>query len=165
MSEYSTDKRFRNKGEHLDLKIAYQEIASHYAKKRIDEIVILRSDEQQLLEPTVAESKETGTKHLEFAKSLFKHYYTYLGLTNNSWPTESAFNCYVNEKIVYYLENQEDPKSAFNNFFSKLFQSTTFVQNYLFASLITEINKEIERYTKQRFPITFADKEKERLQT
>ncbi|KAG9306661.1 hypothetical protein G9A89_004208 [Geosiphon pyriformis] len=46
----------------------------------------------------------------------------------------------------------------------KLLQSTTLPQNYLFALLITEINREIEKYTKQRFPITFADKRKERLQ-
>ncbi|KAG9297566.1 hypothetical protein G9A89_007641 [Geosiphon pyriformis] len=67
--------------------------------------------------------------------------------------------------VVYHLEDQEDPESAFNNFFSELLQSTTLPQNYLFAPLITEINKEIEKYTKQRFLITFANKSKERLQT
>ncbi|KAG9302409.1 hypothetical protein G9A89_011459 [Geosiphon pyriformis] len=119
----------------------------------------------QHLSETVAESKETGTNHLGFAKSLFQNYHAHLGLTNNSWPTESAFNYYINERIVYHLEGQKDPESAFNNFFSKLLQSTTLLQNYLFAPLITEINRKIEKYTKQRFFITFVDKEKERLQT
>ncbi|KAG9286997.1 hypothetical protein G9A89_022961 [Geosiphon pyriformis] len=97
---------------------------------------------------TVAESEEIETNHLEFAKSLFQHYYTYLGLTNNSWPTKSAFNCYINERIVYHLEGQGDPEFIFNNFFSELLQSTTLSQNYLF-----------------RFPITFVNKGKGRLQT
>ncbi|KAG9295792.1 hypothetical protein G9A89_009021 [Geosiphon pyriformis] len=81
------------------------------------------------------------------------------------WPTESAFNCYINKRIVYYLGGQEDPEPTFNNFFSELLQSTTLPQNYLFAPLITEINREIEKYTKQKFPITFVDKDKRRLQT
>ncbi|KAG9294680.1 hypothetical protein G9A89_008159 [Geosiphon pyriformis] len=114
---------------------------------------------------TVAKSEEIETNHLGFAKFLFQHYYTYFGLTNNSWPTESVFNCYVNKKIVYHLGGQGDLKSAFNNFFNELLQSITLPQNYLFAPLITEINREIEKYTKQRFLITFADKGKERLQT
>ncbi|KAG9296685.1 hypothetical protein G9A89_009944 [Geosiphon pyriformis] len=46
-----------------------------------------------------------------------------------------------------------------------MLQSTTLPQNYLFAPLITEINREIEKYTKQRFSIMFADKEKQKLQT
>ncbi|KAG9299859.1 hypothetical protein G9A89_003403 [Geosiphon pyriformis] len=119
----------------------------------------------QHLSETVTESEETRTNHLGFTKFLFQYYHTHLELTNNSWPTESAFNCYVNKKIVYYLGGQEDPKFVFNNFFSELLQSTILPQNYLFASLITEINRKIEKYTKQRFPITFADKGKGRLQT
>ncbi|KAG9284540.1 hypothetical protein G9A89_014144 [Geosiphon pyriformis] len=114
---------------------------------------------------SMAESEEIGTNYLGFAKFLFQHYHTHLGLTNNSWPTKSAFNCYVNERIVYYLGGQEDPEFVFNNFFSELLQSTTLPQNYLFAPLITEINREIEKYTKQKFSITFADKGKGRLQT
>ncbi|KAG9295356.1 hypothetical protein G9A89_013385 [Geosiphon pyriformis] len=114
---------------------------------------------------TVAESEKIRTNHLEFAKSLFQYYHTHLGLTNNNWPTELVFNCYVNERIVYYLEGQGDPKSTFNNFFSQLLQSTILSQNYLFTLLITEINREIEKYTKQKFSITFADKDKGRLQT
>ncbi|KAG9286791.1 hypothetical protein G9A89_012341 [Geosiphon pyriformis] len=72
---------------------------------------------------TVAESEEIGTNHLGFAKSLFQYYHTHFELTNNSWPTESAFNCYVNERIVYHLRDQGDPEFTFNNFFSELFQT------------------------------------------
>ncbi|KAG9299975.1 hypothetical protein G9A89_009703 [Geosiphon pyriformis] len=61
----------------------------------------------QHLFKTVTEPKETGTNHLRFVKSLFQHYHAHLGLTNNSWPTESAFNCYVNKRIVYHLEAKE----------------------------------------------------------
>ncbi|KAG9299385.1 hypothetical protein G9A89_014034 [Geosiphon pyriformis] len=88
---------------------------------------------------TVTESEKIETYHLGFAKSLFQYYYTHLRLTNNNF--------------------------TFNNFFSELLQSTILSQNYLFAPLITEINREIEKYTKQRFSITFANKRKERLQT
>ncbi|KAG9285021.1 hypothetical protein G9A89_009831 [Geosiphon pyriformis] len=83
--------------------------------------------------------------------------------TNNNHS--NTFNCYVNKRIVYHLGGQGNPESAFNNFFSELFQSTTLPQNYLFTPLITKINQEIEKYTKQRFPITFADKKKGKLQT
>ncbi|KAG9307342.1 hypothetical protein G9A89_017171 [Geosiphon pyriformis] len=111
----------------------------------------------------MAKSEEIETNYLGFVKSLFQHYHTHLRLTNNNWPTESAFNYYINKKIVYYLEGQGDPESVFNNFFSKLFQSIILPQNYLFALLITKINKKIKRYTKQRFLITFADKGKRKF--
>ncbi|KAG9289116.1 hypothetical protein G9A89_022425 [Geosiphon pyriformis] len=78
---------------------------------------------------TVTESEDTGTNHLEFTKFLFQHYHTYLGLTNNSWPIESAFNYYINKRIVYHLGGQRDPKSAFNNFFSKLLICTPNYKN------------------------------------
>ncbi|KAG9295857.1 hypothetical protein G9A89_006596 [Geosiphon pyriformis] len=141
------------------------EIRNKLATKLKTEIGNTTYQPTTLLLNLLAESKKIGTNHLGFAKSLFQHYYTHFGLTNNSWPTKSAFNCYVNKRIVYYLEGQEDSESTFNNFFSELLQSTTLPQNYLFAPLITEINREIEKYTKQKFPITFADKGKGRLQT
>ncbi|KAG9303937.1 hypothetical protein G9A89_005847 [Geosiphon pyriformis] len=89
--------------------------------------------------------------------------------TNKSTVTEleiqSAFNFYVNEKIVYLLETLVNTESAKETFYHKLIQNTSLPTNYNFTFIITEINKEIKHYTQQRYPITYANKDKEKLQT
>ncbi|KAG9289256.1 hypothetical protein G9A89_007501 [Geosiphon pyriformis] len=47
----------------------------------------------------------------------------------------------------------------------ELIQNTNLPTNHNFASIITEINKEIEHHTQQRYPITYASKDKGKLQT
>ncbi|KAG9285853.1 hypothetical protein G9A89_013278 [Geosiphon pyriformis] len=54
---------------------------------------------------------------------------------------------------------------AKENFYTELFQHTSLPRNYSFTPIIRNINQTIERYTQQQFPITYADKGKERLQT
>ncbi|KAG9305931.1 hypothetical protein G9A89_016584 [Geosiphon pyriformis] len=61
--------------------------------------------------PKVAESEIIRTNHLEFAKSLFQQYSQQLGLINNHYPTESAFNFYINERITNLLGRPVDIES------------------------------------------------------
>ncbi|KAG9293787.1 hypothetical protein G9A89_019125 [Geosiphon pyriformis] len=50
-------------------------------------------------------------------------------------------------------------------FYRELIQNTNLPTNHNFASIITEINKEIEHHTQQRYLITYTNKGKEKLQT
>ncbi|KAG9287825.1 hypothetical protein G9A89_017420 [Geosiphon pyriformis] len=56
-------------------------------------------------------------------------------------------------------------ESARETFYKKLIQNTNLPTNHNFASIITEINKEIECHTQQRYPIIYTSKGKEKLQT
>ncbi|KAG9291511.1 hypothetical protein G9A89_021930 [Geosiphon pyriformis] len=56
-------------------------------------------------------------------------------------------------------------ESARETFYKELIQNTNLPINHNFASIITEINKEIEHHTQQRYPITYASKGKGKLQT
>ncbi|KAG9299791.1 hypothetical protein G9A89_013151 [Geosiphon pyriformis] len=114
---------------------------------------------------TVTESKKTGTNYLGFAKSLFQHYCQHLELTVNHLSAESAFNFYIHKKISYLLKVPVKTNSARGNFYNELIQNTSLPTNYNFTAILTEINKEIEIYTQQRYPITYANKGKEKLQT
>ncbi|KAG9284003.1 hypothetical protein G9A89_005332 [Geosiphon pyriformis] len=115
--------------------------------------------------PKVAESKIIGANYLGFAKSLFQHYCQYLGLNHNYISAESAFNFYVNKKIFSLLRTLVNTESARKTFYRELIQNTNLPTNHNFASIITEINKEIEHHTQQRYPITYASKGKRKLQT
>ncbi|KAG9304352.1 hypothetical protein G9A89_019914 [Geosiphon pyriformis] len=115
--------------------------------------------------PKVAKSKRIEANYLEFAKFLFQQYSQQLGLNNNHFPAKSAFNFYVNNKITDCLGKTVNIESARENFYTELFQHTSLPRNYSFVPIIREINQVIERYTQQQFSITYADKDKERLQT
>ncbi|KAG9285649.1 hypothetical protein G9A89_009289 [Geosiphon pyriformis] len=106
--------------------------------------------------PKVAESENVRANHLEFMKSLFQHYCQYLRLTHNHILAESAFNFYVNEKIAYLLGTSVNIESVRETFYNKLIQNTSLPTNHNFAFIITEINKEIEHYTQQRYPIMYT---------
>ncbi|KAG9289797.1 hypothetical protein G9A89_015377 [Geosiphon pyriformis] len=89
---------------------------------------------------------------------------------NQQWQNqkilaELAFNFYVNKKIAYLLGTPINTESVRETFYHKLIQNTSLPTNYNFASIITEINKKIEHHTQQRYPITYASKDKEKLQT
>ncbi|KAG9306211.1 hypothetical protein G9A89_016115 [Geosiphon pyriformis] len=58
--------------------------------------------------------------------------------------------------------NIESVRETFNN---ELIQNTSLSTNHNFASIITEINKEIEHHTQQRYPIIYTSKGKGKLQT
>ncbi|KAG9293084.1 hypothetical protein G9A89_016446 [Geosiphon pyriformis] len=106
--------------------------------------------------PKVAESENIGANHLGFAKFLFQHYCQYLELNHNHISAELAFNFYVNEKISSLLETPVNTESAKKTFYKELIQNTNLLTNHNFTSIITEINKEIEHHTQQRYPITYA---------
>ncbi|KAG9301848.1 hypothetical protein G9A89_004527 [Geosiphon pyriformis] len=114
---------------------------------------------------TVAELESIGANHLGFVKSLFQHYCQHLRLNHNQISAESVFNFYINKKIAYLLGTPVNTKSAKETFYYKLIQNTSLPTNYNFTSIITEINKEIEHHTQQRYPITYVSKDKEKLQT
>ncbi|KAG9287649.1 hypothetical protein G9A89_023999 [Geosiphon pyriformis] len=88
-----------------------------------------------------------------------------LGLNNNHFPAESAFNFYVNNKITDCLGGTVNIESTRENFYTELFQHTSLPRNYSFVPSIKEINQTIKKYTQQQFLITYADKNKRRLQT
>ncbi|KAG9303707.1 hypothetical protein G9A89_018604 [Geosiphon pyriformis] len=115
--------------------------------------------------PKVAESKNIEANHLGFTKFLFQHYCQHLGLTPNYILAESAFNFYINEKIAYLLRTATNIESARETFYNKLIQNSSLPTNYNFTSIIIEINKKIEHHTQQRYPITYASKDKRKLQT
>ncbi|KAG9289424.1 hypothetical protein G9A89_007985 [Geosiphon pyriformis] len=112
----------------------------------------------------LAESENIGANHLGFTKSLFQQYSQQLGLNSNHYPAESVFNYYINDKITDCLEEIVNIKSARKNFYMELFQHTSLPRNHSFVPIIREINQTIERYMQQQFPITYADKDKGRIQ-
>ncbi|KAG9305840.1 hypothetical protein G9A89_006251 [Geosiphon pyriformis] len=69
----------------------------------------------------VAESEIIGANHLGFAKALFQQYSQQLGLNNNHYSTESAFNFYVNDKITDCLRRTVNIEAARENFYTELF--------------------------------------------
>ncbi|KAG9299636.1 hypothetical protein G9A89_020807 [Geosiphon pyriformis] len=152
---------------------------SSAAKKKIDQLTKkvenYFTNQQQQYNPIknntknnylkVAESEIIGTNHLGFAKFLFQQYSQQLDLTNNYYLTKSAFNFYVSKKITNCLRETVDIESARKNFYTELFQHTSLPRNYSFVPIIRKINQTIERYTQQQFFITYADKDKGRLQT
>ncbi|KAG9305085.1 hypothetical protein G9A89_007725 [Geosiphon pyriformis] len=93
----------------------------------------------------------------------FEHQVT--GLNHNHISVESVFNFYINKKIAYLLGTPVNTESAKETFYSKLIQNTSLLANHNFTSIITEINKKIEHHIQQRYPITYASKDKEKLQT
>ncbi|KAG9297712.1 hypothetical protein G9A89_011227 [Geosiphon pyriformis] len=115
--------------------------------------------------PKVVESENIEANHLGFAKFLFQHYCQYLGLNHNYISAESAFNFYINKKIFSLLKTPVNTESARKTFYRKLIQNTSLSTNHNFTSIITEINKEIEHYTQQKYPITYVSKDKGKLQT
>ncbi|KAG9306262.1 hypothetical protein G9A89_016166 [Geosiphon pyriformis] len=127
--------------------------------------IILQKTSTNKHYPKVAESENIRANHLGFAKSLFQHYCQYLGLNHNHIFTKLAFNFYVNKKISSLLETPVNTDSARETFYRELIQNTNLPTNYNFASIITEINKEIEHHTQQKYPITYASKGKKNLQT
>ncbi|KAG9286001.1 hypothetical protein G9A89_022677 [Geosiphon pyriformis] len=135
-------------------------ISVYYTKdstqKPLDTINVLVSPYQQLI---------NRANHLEFTKFLFQHYCQHLGLNYNHISTESVFNFYVNERIAYLLGTLINTELARETFYHELIQNTSLPTNYNFASIITEINKEIEHYIQQKYPITYSSKDKGKLQT
>ncbi|KAG9305688.1 hypothetical protein G9A89_022610 [Geosiphon pyriformis] len=113
----------------------------------------------------MAESENIGANHIKFVKSLFQHYCQHLRLNYNHISVESAFNFYVNKKIAYLLGTLVNIKLARKAFYSELIQNTNLPTNHNFASIITEINKEIKHHIQQRYPITYMSKGKGKLQT
>ncbi|KAG9290392.1 hypothetical protein G9A89_007123 [Geosiphon pyriformis] len=124
-------------------------------KKKFDETAKISTNNTHL----------NKTNHLGFAKFLFQYYCQHLGLTDNHLSAESAFNFYVNKRISYLLGVLVEIDSAKGNFYNKLIQNTSLSTNYNFTAIFTEINKEIEIHTQQKYPITYANKDKEKLQT
>ncbi|KAG9295359.1 hypothetical protein G9A89_013388 [Geosiphon pyriformis] len=159
MSENSTDYYH-----HQSLCTPSYGFVIHLTPQRITYIILQRTSINKN-KPKVAKSENIGANYLGFVKSLFQQYSQQLGLNSNHYPAESAFNFYVNNKITECLGGTVNIEAARENFYTELFQHTNLPRNYSFAPIIREINQTIERYTQQQFPITYADKDKGRLQT
>ncbi|KAG9290271.1 hypothetical protein G9A89_022247 [Geosiphon pyriformis] len=68
-------------------------------------------------------------------------------------------------EISSLLRTPVNTGTARETFYRELIQNTNLSTNHNFASIITEINKEIKHHTQQRYPITYASKGKRKLQT
>ncbi|KAG9303472.1 hypothetical protein G9A89_013799 [Geosiphon pyriformis] len=68
-------------------------------------------------------------------------------------------------KSQSYIRTPINTESVRETFYHELIQNTSLPTNHNFASIITEINKEIEHHTQQRYPITYSSKGKGKLQT
>ncbi|KAG9302592.1 hypothetical protein G9A89_007296 [Geosiphon pyriformis] len=80
--------------------------------------------------------------------------------------TNNSIQKWQNQKtIAYLLGTSVNIKSARETFYNELIQNTSLPTNHNFASIITEINKEIEHHTQQKYPITYTNKDKGKLQT
>ncbi|KAG9299847.1 hypothetical protein G9A89_003391 [Geosiphon pyriformis] len=82
-------------------------------------------------------------------------------LSTKLWrtSTNNLIQKWQNQKIIAYLLGTSiNIESARETFYNKLIQNTSLPTNYNFAFIITEINKEIEYYTQQRYLITYANK-------
>ncbi|KAG9299381.1 hypothetical protein G9A89_014030 [Geosiphon pyriformis] len=143
----------------------HQNLQIKHLQNLIHKSIILQRISTKKHHPKVAESKNIKANHLGFAKSLFQYYCQYLGLNHNHISAKSVFNFYINEKISFLLETPVNTESARETFYKELIQNTNLPTNHNFASIITEINKEIEHHTQQRYPITYASKSKKKLQT
>ncbi|KAG9297543.1 hypothetical protein G9A89_001484 [Geosiphon pyriformis] len=153
----------------LNLCLLYKELHQNLQIQHLQNIIngsiILQRTSTDNTKPKVAESENIGANHLEFTKFLFQYYCQYLRLNHNHISTESAFNFYVNEKISSLLGTPVNTESARETFYKELIQNTNLPTNHNFTSIIAEINKEIEHHTQQRYPITYASKDKGKLQT
>ncbi|KAG9299907.1 hypothetical protein G9A89_009634 [Geosiphon pyriformis] len=140
-------------------------IINYQAKQAIGKTMIIIITNCFKHQVTVAESENIGANHLGFTKFLFQQYSQQLELNSNHYSAESAFNFYVNNKITECLGGTVNIEAARENFYTELFQHTNFPRNYSFAPIIREINQIIKRYMQQQFPITYADKDKGKIQT
>ncbi|KAG9291147.1 hypothetical protein G9A89_013019 [Geosiphon pyriformis] len=138
---------------------------SHHAEKKIDETATqlkpLNKHTFRFLSSTTALSTKLRVCYL--FQQPTKPPVTFGALCEIS--AESVFNFYVNKKIAYLLGTPVNTESARETFYHELIQNTSLPTNHNFASIITEINKEIEHHIQQRYPITYASKGKEKLQT
>ncbi|KAG9298171.1 hypothetical protein G9A89_005439 [Geosiphon pyriformis] len=105
-------------------------------------------------------------QNLQTLSKLSDHYQLQLASSTKLWNQHrqhqtKTFNFYVNKKISSLLGTLVNTESARETFYRKLIQNT----NHNFAFIITKINKEIEHHTQQRYPITYASKDKGKLQT
>ncbi|KAG9306563.1 hypothetical protein G9A89_004760 [Geosiphon pyriformis] len=114
-------------------------------------------------QPTPITSSKSGRIRINRSKPFRIHKILILTLLHIS--AELAFNFYINKRIVYLLGTSVNTESARETFYNKLIQNTSLSTNHNFASIITEINKEIEYYTQQRYLITYVSKRKGKLQT
>ncbi|KAG9291633.1 hypothetical protein G9A89_022052 [Geosiphon pyriformis] len=122
-----------------------------------------------LLNKIPFQSKQKKTELL----GTYSNYFERFKLAISSWKitdseeeeAESAFNFYINKKIVYLLRISVNIESARETFYNKLIQNTSLLTNHNFASIIIEINKEIKHHTQQKYPITYTSKGKRKLQT
>ncbi|KAG9307321.1 hypothetical protein G9A89_017149 [Geosiphon pyriformis] len=101
---------------------------------------------------------------LLFHQHLNNHLYNSTENQHQQTPFKT-FNFYVNEKISSLLGTPVNVESARETFYRDLIQNTNLLTNHNFASIITKINKEIEHYIQQRYPITYTSKGKGKLQT
>ncbi|KAG9301371.1 hypothetical protein G9A89_018043 [Geosiphon pyriformis] len=102
------------------------------------------------------------TGHIESQIELTSFFAAGAFVDNTIWVRNSQ------TAIQYILDIARTPvntKSVRETFYRELIQNTNLPTNHNFASIITEINKEIKHHTQQRYLITYTNKGKGKLQT
>ncbi|KAG9301066.1 hypothetical protein G9A89_015802 [Geosiphon pyriformis] len=126
------------------IQITYQRIAGHQAEKKIDKLI------KQLL--------NLCPLYKELIWKTFR-YQLLKDIINNRTSTNKH-----HPKISSLLGTPVNIEPARETFYKELIQNTNLPTNHNFASIITEINKEIEHHIQQRYPITYTSKGKRKLQ-
>ncbi|KAG9295112.1 hypothetical protein G9A89_006093 [Geosiphon pyriformis] len=107
----------------------------------------------------------TSLSNVEICEILIPTLLSTFRINQQPFINKISFQFLRNKKISYLLGVSVETDSARGNFYNKLIQNTSLSTNYNFTAILTEINKEIEIHTQQKYPITYANKGKEKLNT
>ncbi|KAG9293604.1 hypothetical protein G9A89_005607 [Geosiphon pyriformis] len=110
--------------------------------------IILQRTSTNNTKPKVAESEIIGTNHLGFAKFLFQQYNQQLGLNNNHYPAESAFNFYEDHFAPIIREINKEIERYTQRTFSITYQDKD--KGKLQTPAVTSKGIQIPNWKKQR---------------
>ncbi|KAG9296028.1 hypothetical protein G9A89_011880 [Geosiphon pyriformis] len=111
-------------------------------------------------EKTKVATKTPNLTVLEFCHAIYTQNQSDLELPEGCCPAESALTYYINARINYYIEKEEEPHDAKLGLYRELSQYTT-KEVAVIAATIVKIHREIEQYANENFPI-FTGNTKER---
>ncbi|KAG9301020.1 hypothetical protein G9A89_015756 [Geosiphon pyriformis] len=112
----------------------------------------LREDLRQQEETKVVTKTPTLTV-LEFCHAIYTQNQSNLELPEGCCPTESALTYYINTRINYYIEKEEEPHNTKLGLYRELSQYTT-KEVAVIATTIVKIHRKIKQYANKNFLIS-----------